>query len=106
MPIDLNGTDLMNHPWNTTLMHFTNFFENTTGVGETLWLFILIILTFAVFVKSERHPLYTMLFLACGSATLSVGGIFQGAPIMTTVFTILTGIALAGMFISLYFQRR
>ena len=102
----LNGTDLIEHPWNTSLLYFNNLFENVTGTAETLWLFIVVVLTFTVFISSERNPLYTSMFMVCSGGILSTGGFFIGAPIMATIFTIFTGIGLASMFVSLYFQRR
>ena len=102
----LNGSELIDHPWNTSLGPFNDIFEQVTGHAETLWLFIVVILTFAIFMASGKHPLYTSMFMVCAGGILAGGSIFTGAPIMAVMFTIFTAIGLASMFVSIYLQKR
>jgi hypothetical protein len=102
----LNGSELIDQPWNTTLGPFNNLFNHITGVPETLWLFIVIVLTFGVFIASEKNPLYTSMFMICSGSILAGGGLFTGVPIMAAIFTVFTGLGIASMFVSIYLQRR
>lgn len=104
MPV--NGTELIDHPWNTTLGPFMQIFEQTTGIPETLWLMILIVLTFGVFILSDHHPLYTSMFMVCSGSIMAGGGIFTGMPVLALIFTVFTGIGIASAFLSIYLQRR
>ena len=59
----INGSDLLADPWNTSTSAWTDLFEQVTGNGQVFWLFILIILTFGIWTKSEGHALYTGMFM-------------------------------------------
>ena len=104
MPI--NGTDLINHPWNTSLEVWNNMFIQITGHGETLWIFIGVVLTFGIFMVSDKHPLYTSMFMVCYGGIIASGSMFIGLPVMAGIFTVFTGIGFAAMFVSIYLQRR
>jgi len=101
----LNGTHLINEPWNTSLLHFNKLFEQTTGFPETLWLMIVMVLTFGVWTLSDHHPLYTSMFMIASGSILAVGGAFAGMGLLAVVFTVFTGIGIAATIISIYLQR-
>ena len=102
----LNGSDLINEPWNTSLQPFHQLWEEVTGHPETLWVYIFVMLTFAVFMTTERNGMATSIFMITAGSIMTTGNIFVGSGPMTIIFTIFTGIGFASMFISLYLQRR
>lgn len=102
----LNGTEFLNNPWNYSLSPWHQIFETVTGHGEVLWLFIVVVLTFGVYIISDKHPLYTGMFMVSVGSIFASANIFLGNPIMAVLFTIFTGIGIASILISIYFQRR
>ena len=102
MPV--NGTEMLNDPWNTTFSPFTNMFQDVIGNGQVFFLFPLIILTIGIQIKTE-NSIMTSLFMIASGALLGTGGLFAGATSMAMLFTIFAAMGLVGLFLSLIFQR-
>jgi len=103
--VALNGSDLINDPFNTTFSPFTGFFERTTGAGMLFFLFPVIVLTLAIYMKTE-DPLMATMFMIGSGASLTAGSMFIGSSEMSIVFIIFTAMGIAGMFASLFFGRK
>jgi len=101
----LNGSELVNDPWNTTWSSYTDLFENMVGVGAVFWLIPLCILTLGIYIKTNNPVMATMFMIGSG-ALLSSGSIFLGSPDMQLAFIVFTAMGLVGLFASLLFQRR
>ena len=102
----LNGSELINNPFNTSYSPFTDLFESIlTGGGMLFWLIPLIGLTLGIYIKTE-NPVMAMMFMVGGGSLLSGGSIFTGSPAMSIVFIAFTALGLVGLFMSLLFQRR
>jgi len=100
----LNGTDWMQQPWNTTFAPFTNIFEDVMGNGQVFFLFPLIIVTFGVQIKTQNSVMTTMFMIGSG-ALLATGSLFTGMTYLATAFTIFAAFGIAGLIMSLLFQR-
>lgn len=101
----LNGSELVNNPWNTTWSPWTNLFHDMVGSGALFWLVPLTVLTLGIYVKTQ-NPVMTTAFMVGSGALLAGGSIFTGSPEMSIAFTIFTAIGLTGLFASVLFQRR
>jgi len=99
----LNGSELVNHPWNTTFSPFTDFFTNVAGSGEMFYLVPYVFITIALFVKT-RDPALSSAWMLGSGALLAGGSIFTGAIEMGTAFTIFAAIGIAGLFISIFWK--
>lgn len=102
MPI--NGSDLINEPWNTTFSPFTDLFESMAGNGQLFFLVPLSFVIIALYVKT-RDPVMVSMFMLVSGSLLATGNIFFGAINMATVFTIFAAIGLVGLFLSIFFRR-
>lgn len=100
----VNGSELINNPWNVTWSPWTDLFSNMMGSGAGFWLVVLSALTFGIYVKTQ-NPVMTTAFMVGSGALLSGGSIFAGSPEMSIAFIIFTAIGLTGMFASVLFQR-
>jgi hypothetical protein len=103
--LTVNGSNLINDPWNTTLEPFLNMFDHVFGVPETLFLMIVTVLSFGVYQLSDHHALYTSMFMVTTGSIIAVAGAFNGLPVLASLFTVFTAIGLASGFISIYLQR-
>jgi len=101
----LNGSELINDPFNTTFSPFTELFERIAGHGMLFFLFPVIVLTFAIYSKTEDALAATMFMIGCGGI-LSAGSMFVGSPELTGIFIIFTAAGIVGMFAILFFGRR
>lgn len=79
-------------------------FENVTGYGAAFWLFILVVMTFAVYIKTQK-PEVAMLFMIGSGAFFSTSTAFTGAGDITIAFLIFTAIGLTSLFIKLIYFR-
>jgi len=102
MPI--NGSDLINHPWNTTFSPFTDLFEQVAGYGAIFWLIPISIIGVALYTKT-REPVMISMYMIVSGALLATGNIFIGAIEMSLVFVIFAAIGFVSLFISLFFRR-
>ena len=99
----INGSELVNHPWNTTFSPYTDLFQNLAGEGTFFYLIPFTFVTIALFVKT-RDPALTSAWML-GSGTLLAGGsIFTGAINMGMAFTVFAAIGIAGLFISIFYK--
>lgn len=94
----LNGTELLNNPWDTIFSPFTDIF------GQSFWLFPLTFITVALFVKT-RDPTITGLFMTSTGALFGTV-IFADYPEMGMVYYLFAIIGLTSTLLSLYFMRQ
>lgn len=102
---DLNGTELINEPVNTTLSPFMDFFETVTGNGMNFWVIPLIGVTIGIYVNSDEVLAPCMFMLASGGL-LTSGHIFAGMPGVPYMLVIFASIGLTGIFASLYLSHK
>jgi len=100
----LNGTEFFDNPWNVTFSPWTDLFANVTGVGSIFYLFILIIVSFGVQIKTQ-NPVMTTMFMMGSGALIGSGYLFIGAFELALVFYIFTAFGIAGLFLNMFFQR-
>jgi len=98
----LNGSELINDPFNTLLSPFMDLFEIITGNGMNFWVLPLIGITLAIYIKNEYEPTMPMMFMIASGALLSSGSIFAGMPGIPYALIIFTAIGITGLFTSLY----
>lgn len=100
----INGSELITNPFNVVFRPWTNMFEDVVGTGAAFWLFILVIMTFAVYTKTQK-PEVAMLFMIGSGAFFSTSGAFIGAGDVTIAFLVFTAIGLTSLFIKLIYFR-
>lgn len=100
----LNGSELISNPMNVIFRPWTNMFEDVVGVGAAFWLFMLVVMTFAVYIKTQK-PEVTMLFMIGSGAFFSASTAFVGAGDITIAFLVFTAIGLTSLFIKLVYFR-
>ena len=100
----LNGSDLINNPWNTTFSPFTSLFEEMFGNGHVFYLVPLIFVTIALYVK-VRDPAVVSMFMIASGVLLAAGNIFVNALSMSIIFIIFAAIGIAGLFVSLFIEK-
>ena len=101
----LNGTDFINDPFNTSFSPFTDFFENMGMNGMLFFLFPLMILVLAIYVKTEDPVVASMSMIVSG-LLLGSGGMFIGSGDVALVFYIFAALGIAAVLLSVFFQRR
>jgi len=97
MPI--NGSDLINHPWNTTFSTFTDIF------GNAFWLIPLSFITVALFVKT-RNPTAVSVFMIASGLILGSGNMFASNPEMAFVYMIFAALGMVGLILGIFFMRK
>ena len=102
---NLNMTEFLENPWNTTYSPFTDFFQTYVGIGNVFWLFLLTIFTFGIFIKTEGNGTMASMFMIAAGATLGSANVFVGQPEMSLAFYLFAAIGIGGLFISVLFQR-
>lgn len=100
MPI----TDFWNETWNTTTEPYTDIFNDVLGNGSVFYMFPVIVLTIAIYLKTQSGVMASMFMIGCG-ALLSTANIFGGSLQMTAVFIIFTAIGIVGLFVSVLFHK-
>jgi len=95
----LNGTDLINHPFNTTFKAYTDL------LGSGFWLIPISFIAVALYVKT-RNPVMVGVFLVGSGLLLSGGNLFASNPQMALVFTIFTVLSFVGLIASIYFIKK
>ena len=101
----INFTEWINNPFNVTFSPYTDFFRDKIGVGAAFWLIPVIVLTFAVYVKTE-NPVMAAVFMIGSGALLSAGHIFTGNTEMGIIFTVFTALGITGLVASLLYRER
>jgi len=103
MPI--NGSDLLNEPWNTTWSPFTDLFDKfLDGAGNLFFLLPVSFIAIALYVKT-RDPVITSMFMVVTGILASAGGIFVGAPEISNAFVIFAAIGIVSLFVGIFFRR-
>jgi len=101
----INGSDLINEPWNTTFSPFTDLFEAMIGNGMVFFLFPLSVVTIALFVKT-RNTAMTSMFMIVSGLLFATGNLFLNVPTMGIIFLIFAAIGFTGLFVSLFINER
>jgi hypothetical protein len=96
----MNFTD---GPWEWVFYPFTSFFENTMGVGGLFYVFIILVLMVGVYMLS-RNVTFASMFLIVSSGLVGVGGFLGGAPELGMIMTVLAGIGIASLVITILLQ--
>ena len=96
MPI--NGSDIINHPWNTTFKTFTDL------LGASFWLIPLSFITVALFVKT-RNPVAVSGFMIASGLILGSGNIFVSNPQMAYVYWIFAALGVVGIILGIFFHK-
>ena len=102
---ELNGTQLIEEPVNTTLDPFMSFFETVTGNGMNFWLIPLIGITVGLYANSDDILIPCMFMLGSGGL-LASGQIFAGVPGTPYLFIIFSAIGFTGIFTDLYLSNK
>lgn len=100
MPI--NGTDLINNPWNTTFKVFTDLFQ---PYGGAFYLIPISFIGLALYMKT-RNPVVVCAYFIAVSLLMSGGGMFSGYAQVALLYTVVCALAIVGMFMSIFFMRK
>jgi len=100
----LNGTDLIDNPFQKIFEPWTDIFADVVGIGDVFWLFILSVLAFVVYQKTEKIEVAS-LFMIGGGAFFSTSSAFAGGGHINIAFVIFTAIGLTALFMKLVFFR-
>ena len=95
----LNGTELINAPWETILSPFTNL------LGSGFYLFPVSFIALALYVKTHDSMLSSAWLLISG-VLLAGGSIFTGFTEMSIIYTIIVAIGVTGIVINVFFMRK
>lgn len=101
----VNGSEFINDPFNTSFSPFTEFFEGLGLNGMLFFLFPLMIIVLAVYIKTDDPVVASMSMIVSG-LLLGSGGIFVGSGDVALVFYIFAALGVAGVLLSVFFQRR
>jgi len=102
----LNMTEFLDNPWDTVYSPFTDFFETYIGVGNAFWLFLLVVFTLGIYIKTEGNAIMASMFMIASGAILGSANVFLNQPQMSFAFYIFTALGIAGLFVSMIFQNR
>lgn len=94
----LNGSELLDDPFNTIFSPFTDILS--TG----FWLIPLTFITIALYVKTRDVTTVSMFMIASG-ILLSAGTIFSEYPEMAFLYMIFTTFGIVGVIVSIFFHR-
>lgn len=95
----INGSDLINNPWNTTFQAYTNL------LGPGVFLIVLIFICAALYMKTENAVAVTS-FLTVASLLLISGGLYANWPEMSRIFLIVAAFGFVGTFLGIFFKNR
>lgn len=101
----LNGSEWMNDPWGTSFSAFTDMFEQIMSVGGAFFLVPIVVLCYAIYVKTE-NPVMVAMFMIASGALFSAGNLFTGNTEMSIIFTVFTALGITGLIGSLLYQKR
>lgn len=97
MPI--NGTELLNAPWETILSPFTDL------LGSGFYIIPVSVMAAALFIKTRDIVSVGVLMILAG-ALLSGGGLWTGYYQMSILYVIFTLIGVVSVVMGLLFRRR
>lgn len=95
----LNGSDLINNPWNTTFQAYTNL------LGPGAFLIVLIFICAALYMKTENAVAVTS-FLTVASLLFISGGLYANWPEMAQVFMIVAAFGIVTTVLNVYFKNK
>lgn len=101
----LNGTVWKEAPWNTTWSPYTDVFETIFGNGNVFYLLPIIVLAFALYMKTN-NPVMAAMFIMAASGILAMSTMLAGLPELAMMFTIFTAIGITIVVASIIFQKR
>lgn len=96
MPI--NGSELINDPFNTIFSPFTNL------LGSGFFLIPLTFICVALYIKTREPAVVSVFMLASGTMLMGVD-IFAGYESMGLAYALFAALGLIGLVLSLYFMR-
>ena len=102
----LNMSEFMDNPFDTVYSPFTDFFQTYIGVGNAFWLFLLVIFTVGIYIKTEGNAIMASMFMMATGAILGSANVFANQPDMSFAFYIFSALGVAGLFISVIYQNR
>ena len=95
----INGSDLIDNPWNTTFSTFTD------QLGSAFWLIPVSFIAAALYIRTRNTVLVSAYMIASG-LLLAGGNIFMGAPEMMYVYIIFTVLGLVGLILGIFFIKK
>jgi len=94
----VNGTQLINNPWDTIFSPFTGLF------GQGFWLFPITFIAVALFIKT-RDPTITGLFMTA-SGLLFGSAMFTNYPEMGAAYFLFATIGIISSILGIYFMKQ
>jgi len=108
MPVSdyINGTELVDKPWETVFSPYTDLFASILGVGLGNGAFLIPIsfIGAALFWKS-KSPVTVGMYLITTGALLSGGGLFTGMTQMILVYIIVVAMGIGSLFVGIFLRR-
>jgi hypothetical protein len=95
----INGSDLINQPWNTTFSPYIALF----GQG---WLLIPVSFIAAALFMKTRDPAVLSMFMIVTGALLTAGGLFGSFAPATFAYLMFTVIGIAVLFYNVFYGGR
>ena len=95
----LNGTELIEAPWDTILSPFINL------LGSGFYLIPITFIALALYVKTHDTMLASSWLLASG-VLLSSGAIFTGYLEMSQVYLLVTAMGVTGIIVNIFFMKK
>jgi len=95
----LNGTELIETPWDTILSPFINL------LGSGFYLIPITFIALALYLKTHDTMLSSAWLLASG-VLLSSGAIFTGYLEMSIVYTIVVALGVTGIVLNIFFMKK
>ena len=94
----LNGSELVNKPWDTIFSPFTNL------LGTGFYLIPLTFICIALYMKTRDFVVVSMFMIASGSL-LGSGGIFAGYGSMAFAYLMFAALGVIGLIVGVFFMR-
>jgi len=94
----LNGSDIINNPWNTTFGAYTDL------LGNAFWLFPVSFIAIALYIKT-RNPVMVSAYMIASGVLLASGQIFMGNPEMVLVYILFSVFGLVGLLLNIFFLK-
>jgi len=95
----INGTDLLNNPWETVFSPFTGY------LGHGFWLVPISFIAIALYVKT-RDTTAASVWLLASTLILGSSNLFTGQPEMAFIYYVFTTLGIVGVIVSIYFMKR
>ena len=92
----INGSDLINQPWNTTWSPFTQL------LGSGFFLIPVAFIGAALFMKT-RDPVLLSVYMIVSGALLTAGNLFMGTVSAVPIFVIFSALGIAVLLFNMFF---